>query len=69
MRDRVGQELAIGDRVAFIQHSRTSSSLSVGVVSRFTEKFVFIDTSQCHTPLRSLYQVKPFKVVKYVTDE
>ena len=42
MKDRLGRELAVGDEVLFLEHSKTSSDLFDGVVIGFTPMFVKI---------------------------
>lgn len=51
MRDFIGEELKIGDRVVYIRRSITGSSstnksLTIGTIKRFTSKSVVIDTGR-----------------------
>ena len=59
MCDFVGKELKIGDEVAYVNYSRTSSNLRRGVVSGFTNKMVYVKD---HTG--GIYMKSPYKVVK-----
>lgn len=43
-RDYLGRPLAVGDSVAYIWHSRTSSCLRKGVIARFTPCFVIMES-------------------------
>lgn len=41
-KDFLGKELMINDRVVVLRNTRNSGKLRKGVVSRFTEKMVFV---------------------------
>jgi hypothetical protein len=62
MRDFVGNELKIGDKVVYVDHFRTSSQLVMGIVERFTAKSVFVHG------MYGVVRKEPLKVVKYMKD-
>lgn len=43
MKDYMGNELTIGDKVVYIRHSKTSSRLSHGTIERLTDYFVVVE--------------------------
>lgn len=62
MCDFVGNNLKVGDKVVYISHCRTSSSLVMAVVEGFTPKKIYV---------HGMYGVvlkEPSKVVKYMKD-
>lgn len=64
MKDFLGNELRVGDSVAYISQSRTSAWLSTSKVVGFTACFVKVEeTGWDGKPIR----VCPTKVVKQVT--
>lgn len=62
MRDFVGNDLKIGDKVVYVSHCRTSSSLVMGTVEGFTPKKIYVHG------MYGLILKEPTKVVKYMKD-
>lgn len=57
--DYFGRLLQLGDTVAYLHHSRTSSELRTGVIVDFTDCFVRVQDGHRATKL-----VAPYKVIR-----
>lgn len=51
MKDFLGNELAVGDQVVYLTHTRTSSSLNKGVIKKITPKMVSIEGDSYRNPI------------------
>ena len=63
MCDFLGNKLEVGDKVVYLQHTRTSSHLVKGTVLIFTPKMVTVRSDSGFLTSKS-----PDKMVKYTTE-
>ncbi len=66
MKDFLGNELSIGDRVVAVSHRRTSSTLYEGTITKLTPKMVEVETKGSEDDWRyeEKMMVSSYKVVK-----
>lgn len=66
MKDFLGQELSIGDKVVALTHQRTSSTLYLGVIEKLTDKMVVIKAEGAENDWRyhDVMRTYPDKIVK-----
>ena len=66
IKDFLGQELNIGDKVVALSHKRTSSTLYLGEIEKLTDKMVVIKTVDGKHDWRyeETMRVSSYKVVK-----
>lgn len=50
MKDFLGNELQVGDRVVYVVHAGTHSWLQEGVIKHFTPKFIHLFGGRRKTP-------------------
>lgn len=63
MKDFLGQELFVGDNVVCLSHSRTSSQLVKGTITKFTNSMLYYSYSRKYP--ENVVRISPNKVVKY----
>ncbi|WP_251316757.1 hypothetical protein [Flintibacter muris] len=70
IKDFLGQELNIGDKVVALSHKRTSSTLYLGEIEKLTDKMVVIKTVDSKHDWRyeETMRVSSYKVVKVETN-
>lgn len=66
IKDFLGQELNIGDKVVALSHKRTSSTLYLGEIEKLTDKMVVIKTVDSKHDWRyeETMRVSSYKVIK-----
>ena len=64
MKDFLGKELKIGDKVVYLNYFRTSSNLHRGVITGFTPMKIKIDTYTENGELRWAEKKYPRHVIK-----
>lgn len=60
MRDRAGNELAVGDRVLYLEPGRSTSRLVWGVIIRFTPEMVVFEDKFGYLRRHPASVVKPY---------
>lgn len=65
MKDRVGRELEVGDKVVFLVHQKTSSHLAIGTVDGFTPKMIRIKCPTMSWTIDSEYVLRGSDKVVY----
>ncbi|WP_165678734.1 hypothetical protein [Metapseudomonas otitidis] len=60
MKDYLGQDLKVGDKIVYLSHTRTSSDLSTGRIAGFTPCYVKLES----TSPWAKGKVSPEKVIK-----
>lgn len=50
MKDYLGQELAVGDKIVYITHQNTSSYFQIGVIKKINPKTVSIEGDTYRSP-------------------